>query len=261
MTYPKPLEDLIGAAYERYCDEVPWARDYSPSPKSVLRDMLETASDFKGYIQSCGISRCEGILLRYLSDAYRVLARTVPPEKCDDRLEEIIAWLGLVVRTTDSSLVDEWADTGEREELDVGAAPEEADEVVHDRRAVRLLVRNALFARVRMAAMGHFRDLGELDGDWGWREQRWRAVMDSFYDEHEEVLLNADARSADFLVIDESDERGKHVWHVRQTFNDVEGDRDFGIAADVDLDATQEAGEAIFDNYRVGFVEELLDLA
>lgn len=42
-----------------------WANDYQLSPKSVLRDMLESASDFKGYIQKLGIARSEGILLRY----------------------------------------------------------------------------------------------------------------------------------------------------------------------------------------------------
>ncbi len=29
--------------------------------------------------------------------------------------------------------------------------------------------------------------------------------------------------------------------------------------ADLDLDATQEEGEAVFENYRVGFIEDLLD--
>ena len=38
---------------------------------------------------------------------------------------------------------------------------------------------------------------------------------------------------------------------------DSDDDRDFLIAADVDLDATQEAGEAVFTNYRAGFFEEL----
>ena len=37
------------------------------------------------------------------------------------------------------------------------------------------------------------------------------------------------------------------------------GDHDFGIMADVDLDATQEAGEAVLANYRVGFAEDILD--
>ncbi|MEE0593356.1 MAG: DUF3516 domain-containing protein, partial [Eggerthella lenta] len=108
ITYPRPLEELLDAAFERYCQEVPWARDFQLEPKSVLRDMLESASDFKGYVQRYGIARSEGTLLRYLSDAYRVLDRTVPADKRDERLADVIAWLGFVVRSVDSSLVDEW---------------------------------------------------------------------------------------------------------------------------------------------------------
>ena len=78
----------------------------------VLRDMLETASDFKGYIQRLGIARFEGILLRYLAEAFRALDRTVPIDKRDEQMKDIIAWLGLVVSSVDSSLVDEWAKCG-----------------------------------------------------------------------------------------------------------------------------------------------------
>lgn len=45
---------------------------------------------------------------------------------------------------------------------------------------------------------------------------------------------------------------------MHQIFSDEDGDRDFGIMADLDLDATAEEGEAVFANYRVGFIEELL---
>lgn len=256
VTYPKPLEELIDAAFAQYCEKVPWANDYEPRPKSVLRDMLETASDFKGYIQRCGIARAEGILLRYLSEAYRSLDRTLPLDARDERLEDIIEWLGLVVRSVDSSLVDEWARTGEIS-VDAGAPPEAADEVVHDRRGVTLLVRNALFARVRLAAHDDARALGELDAEWGWRMPRWRAALDAYYEQHEEVLLDGDARSVAYFEVDEADEKNAHVWHVRQMFHDSDGYRDFGIAADVDLDATQEAGEAVFANYRAGFFEDL----
>lgn len=261
VTYPKPLEELLEAAFARYCAEVPWAADFELRPKSVLREMVETASDFKGYVQRCGISRAEGILLRYLSEAYRSLDRTVPADKRDERLDDIVHWLGLVVRTVDSSLVDEWSQAGE--DLDVGAelvAPGAADEVVRDRRALTVLVRNALFRRVRLAAGGRTDELGELDGAWGWRAARWRMALDAYLEEHDGILLDADARSMGYLDIDEADERVDHVWHVRQTFRDPEGDRDFGIAADVDLDETQELGEVVFRAYRVGFAEELLDL-
>lgn len=260
VTYPKPLDELIGFAFSKYCESVPWARDYLPRPKSVLRDMIETASGFKDYVGRYGIARSEGTLLRYLSDAYRALDRTVPVERCDDRLEDIIAWLDFLVHSIDSSLVDEWEQAGaygDDEALD--AALEDGDEIVRDRRGLQVLVRNALMKRVNLAAMDKSHELGELDASFGWPEHRWRASLDAFYDEHEDVVVDADARSADYVSFDEREEEADLVWHVVQTFKDTDDARDFGIAADVDLVATQDAGEVVFERYRVGFFEELFD--
>ncbi len=256
VTWPKPLEELLDAAFAEYCEKVPWARDFALSPKSILRDMVETASDFKEYVGRYGIARSEGLLLRYLSEAFRALDRTVPLDKRDERLNDIVAWLGLVVRTVDSSLVDEWAAAGESSAEGLDAAPPAADEVVHDRRGLTLLVRNALFARVRLAAFGSVDELGMLDGDWGWRAPVWQRALDRFYEEHEEIVLDGDARSTAYYTIDESDEKSAHVWHVHQIFRDSDDDRDFGIWGDVDLDATQDEGAVVFSSYRVGFVDD-----
>ena len=265
ITYPKPLEELIEFAFDKYRRAVPWANDYWPSPKSVLRDMVETASDFKGYVNRYGIARSEGTLLRYLSDAFRALGRTVPDAKRDDRLRDIIAWLGFVVRTVDSSLVDEWERAGEGVGVDA-APPEEADAVVKDRRGLTVLVRNALFRRVSLAArdaqdgpvpFDAAAELGKLDADWGYAQRRWRDALDAFFEAHEGIVVDGDARSMAYLSIDDSAEKADRVWHVVQTFKDEEGDRDFAIVADVDLDATQDEGEAVFKNYRVGFLDEM----
>ncbi len=256
VTYPRPLEDLLDHAFGLYCQTVPWARDYELEPKSVLRDMVETVSDFKTYVGRYGIAKSEGTLLRYLSDAFRVLDRTIPPAARDERLQDVVAWLGFLVRTTDSSLVDEWAASGE---LPDAAPPVDADAVVADRRGLRVLVRNALFARVRLASQGRAGDLGRLDGEWGFGERRWQDALDAYFDAHETIGIDADARSAAYLEIDESPERAERLWRVRQVFADEAGDRDFQIVAAVDLDATQEAGEAVFRDYRVGFIEDLLD--
>ena len=256
VTYPRPLEDLLDHAFGLYCQTVPWARDYELEPKSVLRDMVETVSDFKTNVGRYGIAKSEGTLLRYLSDAFRVLDRTIPPAARDERLQDVVAWLGFLVRTTDSSLVDEWAASGE---LPDAAPPVDADAVVADRRGLRVLVRNALFARVRLASQGRAGDLGRLDGEWGFGERRWQDALDAYFDAHETIGIDADARSAAYLEIDESPERAERLWRVRQVFADEAGDRDFQIVAAVDLDATQEAGEAVFRDYRVGFIEDLLD--
>ena len=267
VTYPKPLEDLIEFAFDKYRRAVPWANDYWPSPKSVLRDMVETASDFKGYVNRYGITRSEGTLLRYLSDAFRALDRTVPDDKCDDRLRDIIAWLDFVVHTVDSSLVDEWERAGEGRGAEA-APPGEEDAVVRDRRGLTVLVRNALFRRVGLAARDAADgpvpfdaavELGKLDADWGFAQRRWRDALDAFFEEHEAIVIDGDARSMAYLSLDDADEKTDHVWHAVQTFKDAEGDRDFAIVADVDLDATQEEGEAIFKNYRVGFLDELAE--
>ena len=254
VSYPKPLEELLEGAFSMYCEKVPWARDYEVNPKSILREMLETGDTFKSYISAYGIARSEGLLLRYLSDAFRVLDRTIPLDKRNEQFDDIVAWLGVVVRSVDSSLVDEWAGMGEGAEV---APPAPEDVVVADRRGMRVLVRNALFQRVRLAALDRADELGRLDLDWGFGERKWRAALEEFYAEHEELRIDADARSAAFLNIDESDELSSHLWHVRQIFCDAEGDHDFRITADVDLDATQDGGEVVFTNYRAGFFEEL----
>lgn len=256
VTYPKPLEDLLEPAFEQYCEKVPWARDFALSPKSVLRDMIETASDFKEYVGRYNVARSEGLFLRYLSEAYRTLDRTIPLDKRDERLRDIIAWLGLVVRTVDSSLVDEWAAAGEGTSEGLDAAPPAAEEVVRDRRGLTLLVRNALFARVRLAAHEAIDELGKLDAEWGWRAPVWQRALERFYDAHEEILLDADARSAAYFSLDEKDEKSAHVWHVHQVFRDSDDERDFGIWGDVDLDATQDEGAVVFSAYRVGFVDD-----
>lgn len=126
-----------------------------------------------------------------------------------------------------------------------------------DRHGTTLLVRNSLFARVRLAAFGRTDKLGDLDSDWGWRQLVWQQALDAYFEVHTEILLDADARSTAYLSIDESDEKSAHVWHVHQIFSDPEGDHDFGIWADVDLDATQQEGSTIFTNYRVGFFEDV----
>ncbi|MCI1659780.1 DEAD/DEAH box helicase [Bifidobacterium psychraerophilum] len=261
ITYPKPLEDVLDAAFTQYRADVPWANDYWLSPKSVVRDMVESASDFTGYIARYGISRSEGTLLRYLSDAYRALSRTVPQDKRDEQLEDIISWLRLLVRSVDSSLVDEWESSGGdgEDEADAmhAAPPKNRQQVVQDRRGMEVLIRNAMFRRVQLVAFDRPSQLGDLDGDWGYPVHRWEEALDDLYEEHESIGTDSAARSKDFITIDQSHERDEHSWFVRQIFDDAEGDHDWGIAATVDLDATQESGEVMFHDYRVGPIEDL----
>ena len=62
-------------------------------------------TDFVGRYQ---LARSEGLVLRYLTDAYRTLRQTVPEAHRTAELDDLVEWLGETVRQTDSSLLDEW---------------------------------------------------------------------------------------------------------------------------------------------------------
>ncbi len=63
---------------------------------------------FTEYVSFYELARSEGLVLRYLADAYRTLRQTVPEQARTEELEDLIEWLGEIVRQTDSSLLDEW---------------------------------------------------------------------------------------------------------------------------------------------------------
>jgi superfamily II RNA helicase len=248
VTYPRPLEDLLDGAYEIYRRGHPWVADHQLAPKSVVRDMYERAMTFPEYIGYYGLSRCEGAVLRYLAEAYRALRQTVPEEARTDELTDLIEWLGELVRQTDSSLIDEWERL--RNPADVAAAPvdERPPAVTGNPRAFGVLVRNALFRRVELAALRRHADLGELDAGSGWDAEAWAAALEPYFDEHGDIGTGPDARGPGLLIIDQQ----RDHWAVRQIFDDPAGDHDWGISGLVDLAASDEAGTAVLRVTDVG---------
>jgi hypothetical protein len=108
ITHPRPLADSLTDAYEIYRRTHPWVADYPLAPKSVVREMRTHAMTFNEFISRYDLARSEGVVLRYLTDAYRTLRDSVPPSAATDELSLIVEWLGDLVRGVDSSLLDEW---------------------------------------------------------------------------------------------------------------------------------------------------------
>jgi superfamily II RNA helicase len=242
VTHPKPLEELLGAAYEAYRRGHPWVADHALSPKSVARDLYERAMTFAEYVTFYGLARSEGAVLRYLSQAYKAVSQTVPDELKTDELRDLEEWLGELVRQVDSSLLDEWealtnptGDVPTARELTERVAP-----VTGNVRAFRVLVRNALFRRVELAARRRYDELGELDAAAGWDQAAWADAMEAYYADHDELRTGPDARGPALLMIDELPGH----WQVRQIFDDPAGDHDWGITATVDLAESNAAGTA-----------------
>ncbi|WP_412163262.1 DEAD/DEAH box helicase [Curtobacterium flaccumfaciens] len=258
VTWPKPLDELLTAAYEAYAAEQPWVLDFQLSPKAVVRDMYERAMTFGDFVRFYQLTRSEGLVLRYLSDAYRTMRQTIAEEQRTQELDDLIEWLGEVVRQTDSSLVDEWEAllngdvllaSEEHEEI----APPQPARLTGNPRAFRVLVRNALFQRVLLAAADDIDGLGELDATVGFDRSAWDNVLEEYYEEHDSIGTDADARSMQYLVLDESGATtSPRVWKARQIFADPEGDKDFGFSATIDLDASDEVGEAVVRVTEIG---------
>lgn len=246
VTYPRPLDELLGAAFDTYRASQPWVGDFELSPKSVVRDMYEKVMTFNEYVGHHSLGRSEGSLLRYLTDAYRALRQTIPEAAKTEELRDIEQWLGALVQQVDSSLLDEWAELAHPADHDETAiAPPPPPSVLSNPRAFRVLVRNALFRRVQLAALDDHEALGELDAASGFDADRWGEALDAYYAEHDHIGTDADARSSAMLVIDESPAHDESPhWIVRQVLADPAGDHDWGISAIVDLEESVDRGEA-----------------
>ncbi len=268
VTHPKPLAELLDAAYETYRLGHPWVADHRLSPKSVVRAMWEQAMTFGEMVSSLGLQRTEGMLLRYLADAYRALRSSVPTGARTPELDDLTEWLGEVVRQTDSSLLDEWEALAHPAEDGAPVRPTDTTgvrPVTGNVRAFRAMVRNAMFRRVELAALERLDDLAALDerpaGRGGWTADRWGDALDAYFEEYDAIGTGPDARGPALHLVDEDpqDAAGAPLgrsWRVRQVLDDPDGDRSWAITALVDLEASDETGAPVVLVEHVGPADE-----
>jgi superfamily II RNA helicase len=228
VTYPRPLEELLTAAYEIYQQTNPWILDHELKPKAVARDIFDRAMTYNEYVSFYGLGRSEGLVLRALADAYKALKRSVPDSVVTEEVEDLTQWLGEVVRQVDSSLLDEWAALTAGGDLLAEPVPV----VSRNTRAFTILVRNAMWRRVHALSINRVDLLRELDPD-----VDWDAAMDAYFEDHAEIGTDGDARGPAMLRIDGST--------VLQVLSDPEGDHDWALHGEIDLEASDEQGEAV----------------
>ncbi|MDQ1547563.1 MAG: hypothetical protein QOH69_2467 [Actinomycetota bacterium] len=255
ITHPMPLKEFLDAAFVTYSASQAWVTDFELHPKSVVRDMYERAMTFGDYTNYYKLARSEGLVLRYLSDAYRAARQTIPDEAKTEDLLDLIEWLGELVRQVDSSLLDEWDELVNPGEIVDGkpVLPPAPPGVTTNARAFRVLVRNELFRRVQLAALEKWDELGELDAASGFDADRWADSLDSYFDEYDSasgplIGVDADARGSAMLQITE----GPTQWLARQVLSDPVGDHDWGISATIDLAESNEQGVAVLRVVAVG---------
>lgn len=285
VTWPMPLKEILDPVFQIFRGANPWIGDLELSHKSVVRLMVENAMTFSDLISRYDVALSEGVVLRYLTDAYRAMRQLVPESLQTQLVDEIIDWLGALVRSVDSSLLDEWealADPSAERAVSDSDSPElafGADEngvVRLDRNPLVLqqLVRKAVFMRVNRFALDDLDGLVALrdsDGVAEWPEDRWADALDAYWDEYDWLGSSTEAQAkhryafnmspteADYL--DLGVEQGpalkaalalEAAWLVSYTFEDPEGDGAWHLVAVVDVAASAEANEPVMRLLYVG---------
>ncbi len=254
ITWPKPLAELLEATFEIYRTAHPWLPEDALDPKGIVREMYEQGYSFTEFVSRHQLARSEGLVLRYLTDAYRTLRHTVPEAFRTPEFEELVEWLGETVRQTDSSLLDEWEALTDPD-LAAAAIRDEAPPpprpLSQRERAFSVMIRNAMWRRVEAAARDDLdalirgeratADLFEPPREVGMTRSAWDDALEAYYDEHDEIRTDADARGPAYLQVERSD----LTWLVRQTLADPEDHRDWVIEAEVDIAASDALGEAV----------------
>jgi superfamily II RNA helicase len=251
LEYPKPESEFIYETFNRFANQYPWVGGENIKPKSIAREMFERYSSFSDYIKLYGLMRAEGLLLRHLTNVYRVLVNTVPPDFKTEAVDEVITYIEHLLRVTDSSLLDEWEtlrNPDYKPSLEDATPTPKAgpSDITRDQVAFTRLVRNEVFSFLRLLANKSYQELGEqypldtLYPDAQWKYTALSQAMEPYYETHDWIRLDPGARANTHTRIQESDDRKK--WTIEQTLVDPEELNDVQIVFELSLTEARESG-------------------
>lgn len=258
LEYPKPCRDFIYSTFNEFAAQHPWVGQEHIRPKSIAREMFENFRSFADYIKDYDLHRAEGVLLRHLSGVHKILAQTVPDKFKTEPVQEMEAWLAGVLRGTDSSLLDEWErlrDPNWKPGEDEPVSAEPVD-ITRNKREFTALIRTEIFRFLRPLAVRNYASAISMLGQPSptWNEEMLAAAVEPYYDEHERISLDNEARNGRHTYVEPSEDR--RSWRVCQVLVDPEGLNDWQVEFTVDLAQAREEGKPSLVLVAVGPVVE-----
>ena len=249
LEYPKPLRDFIYGTFDAFAAKHPWVGQENIRPKSIARDMLERFATFGDYVREYELQRSEGVLLRYLSDAYKTLAQTVPESYRDEELEEALQSLRRTVREADSSLIDEWERLQQAEPA-VASASDSGGPQGPTPKAVSARIRSELHRLLKAIADRAWEDaLGCLAPGQDWTVESLEAEAAPYFVAHERIVLTPEARRPSMAVVRQD---GPGRWEARQKILAPDGEADWMLDCSVSLAPGPLPGGPILILRRIG---------
>jgi hypothetical protein len=250
VEWPKPGKEFIYDCYNSFVARRPWMKEAAIRPKSIAREMFEHWQSFEDYIKTYGLERSEAVLLRHLSDVYKVLSQTVPPAAKNEELIEAEHFLEAIVRNVDSSLLDEWQKLRDPEYTPgkTDAAPAgKAVAFTRQRPSFLRSVRNAVFGVVKALSQNDVaKVIGQIEPQdpdaQPWTRPRIETLLDAYFAGHERIRLDPEARATKHTRISEDSPRR---WTCEQIVVDPEELNDWSLSFVIDLDRCDADGSAV----------------
>jgi superfamily II RNA helicase len=235
MEWPKPMADFVYDTFNAFAAKHPWVGQENIRPKSVARDLLERFCSFHDYIREYGLQRSEGVLLRYLSQVFKTVLQTVPESMRDDALEDVIEFFRAMLRSVDSSLLDEWQSLrglpGVRVPEPVyELRPRALDE---DPKALAVRVRGELHRLLAALANRRWDDALACIVPGDFTAEKLEAALQPYFAEYASIDNTPRARRPDQTLIKPGPE--PRTFHAYQRILDPAGDDDWSIECFIDL--------------------------
>ncbi len=249
VTYPKPRGEWIYATFDAFAEDHPWVGHEAIRPKSVARDMYERYLSFNDYVHEYGLDRMEGVLLRYLTQAYKGLLQIVPDYAKTDEVRDLEAYLRATLARVDSSLLTEWEqlleippDLQDQVEIEARGKPRQLD-LLRDPRAFTSRVRAELHRLVKALAD---RDYGEAavcvrqDPEDPWTADRFERALAEYHETYDRIVFDHRARLADKTVLTDA---AHQVWTATQILCDPDEELMWSVDVLIDLSGADDVGD------------------
>lgn len=250
LEYPKPNREFIYQTFNDFAALHPWIGQENIRPKSIAREMFEGFMTFDEYVREYELQRSEGLLLRYISEVYKVLVQTVPAAAKDELMEEVVEYLGIIVRQVDSTLLDEWeklknAKDGVIKPISSEEQKPEEFDITRSKRGFAVAIRNEIFQYIKAIAYGRFQMVVDLckdvDPQHTWTVASLKERFDEYSIDHKGPLTDRRARATDlFHAVD-----GKDELSCEQILADEDGHSDWRLSFTVDVTASRNAGKPV----------------
>ena len=252
ISYPRPNEEFIYATFNYFGEKHPWLREQNIRPKGVARELWENFAGFDDFVRRYAIARSEGVLLRYLGEAYRTLVQNVPDFAKTQELYEVMAFLRMILETVDSSLFEEWESLLTPEPRSRGEQPAQALrlDLVRDERARTARIRAELLRLVQLLAQKRWSEaaLG-VAPDSGWAGVDFESALAPFFAEYPELVFDHGARLAEHTLIRPD---GPQRWHLTQVLLDPDDENHWCLEAAVDLSSDRNPETPLLRPIRIG---------